>query len=39
MSQNTDARKVKSVNKKQIIIWIAALVLGAVAAPFAASKN
>ena len=30
MSQNTDAKKVKSVNKKQIIIWIAALVLGAV---------
>ncbi len=30
MSQNTDAKKVKSVNKKQIIIWIAALVLGAI---------
>lgn len=30
MSQNTDAKKVKSVNKKQIIVWVAALVLGAI---------
>lgn len=29
MSQNTDAKKVKSVNKKQIIVWVVALVVGA----------
>jgi len=30
MYQNTGAKKVKSVNKKQIIVWIVALVLGAI---------
>lgn len=29
MSQNADAKKVKSVNKKQIIVWVVALVVGA----------
>ncbi|PWJ68289.1 MULTISPECIES: dicarboxylate/amino acid:cation symporter [unclassified Fibrobacter] len=30
MSKNTDAKKVKSVNKKQIVIWVVALILGAI---------